>query len=127
MSQEQRKHTRVTPADGAPLKMHINGEGFIDILPVVDISMGGIGVMAKHRFHNNDINSTVNVSVRLPKPFSSSVHANAILRHVRGQHFGIEFRSMSEQDKRTLKRYISERLGESSVVAKMKFMVGLAS
>lgn len=69
------------------------GPSFLEVLPVEDISIGGVGVRVPHGFRLGDFDQTVQLIIALPgqRPFK----ADAVIRHQRGSKdhskFGVEF------------------------------------
>lgn len=109
-----RKYVRVEPEEGKPIRVDVNGNGFIDVFNATDISQNGIGVSVPHKFENCRTDSEVSLLVSLPAPVSGSVRVNGIIRHVDSSQFGIMFIDLTDEDKEKIRAYVHSRLSLKS-------------
>ncbi len=105
-----RKYVRVEPEDGNPVRVDINGNGFIDVFNATDISQNGIGVSVPHKFANCRTDGEVSLLVSLPEPVTNSLRVNGVIRHVDSQQFGIMFTDLSMDDREKIREYVHSRL-----------------
>ncbi len=111
---EQRKAPRARPLDAEPVRIDIMGDGFLEVLVARDISVGGVGVFVRHDFQGCDIDSEVELIVKLgaERPFK----ARGVIRHgVRqgAKHFfGVEFVELGEQHRELVQGYVERCLKE---------------
>ena len=86
---ELRRHPRVIPEKGHPVLVDISGDGFIDILPALDISLGGIGIQVPHNFDGCNTETLVDCLVTLPRPVNYTIRAQGKIIHIRQNLFGL--------------------------------------
>jgi hypothetical protein len=105
---ELRKDPRARPLDEAPVRIDIMGEGFLEVLVARDIGVGGVGVFVPHDFHGCDIDSEVDLIVKVggARPFKT----RGAIRH-RGSrgtsHFyGVEFVGLSPEQREIIGKYV---------------------
>lgn len=126
----RRKFTRVAPAREAPVRVDINGEGFIEVTNAVDISEGGIRISVRHRFAGCDVDLPASVIVYLPTPINKHFRAMGRIKHVLGDSFGVQFTSLSAADRALIQRYVALRsnvpLPAEGMFAYFKSLFGLA-
>ncbi len=105
----RRKFVRVAPERQAPVRVHINGEGFIEVTNAVDVSEGGIRISVKHRFAGCHVDLPASIIVYLPAPINKHFSARGHIKHVLGDSFGVEFASLNSTDRAMLRRYVDLR------------------
>lgn len=86
------------------------GSGFLEAFAAKDISVGGVGLFVPHGFEGYDIESQLEIVIKLPhaKPFLTK----GLLRHKSGNKhrvFGISFVELSPVAMRALDEYIATR------------------
>ena len=121
---ENRKNIRVLPDKNQPIRIDINGDNFVDIFYVKNISMGGIGIEVPHRFKECSIDQDVSLIVKLPKPINKHISFSSSIIHINNQVFGISFKNLTKQDKTLLKDYISSQLNNASLFTRFAFKLG---
>lgn len=109
-SKNVRRHIRVKPESGQPITVDINGQNFVDVLPVRDISEGGLSIDVPHGFEGCHINEPVDLVVNLPSPVVSSFSATGKIKHVSAHSFGVVFLAMNPQHVKTTRRYVRHRV-----------------
>ncbi|TCS33744.1 PilZ domain-containing protein [Paucimonas lemoignei] len=105
----RRQFARVAPERQQPVRVHINGDGFIEVTNAVDISEGGIRISVKHRFAGCHVDLPASLIVHLPAPISRHFSVRGRIRHVLGDSFGVEFISLNPSDRALVRHYV-ERL-----------------
>ncbi|MFH1076988.1 MAG: PilZ domain-containing protein, partial [Pseudomonadota bacterium] len=85
------------------------GENFLETLQAKDIGEGGIGIIAPNQFKGCSIDKIVSVTVSLPTPVKKSFMADARIRHISGNSFGITFMGLSLNALNLLQRYVSSK------------------
>ena len=115
-----RKYVRVEPEEGNPIRVDINGDGFIDVFNATDISQNGIGVQVPHKFADCKTQSEVSLIISLPPPTSHNIRVNGVIRHVDSQQFGIMFTDITLDDQEKIREYVHFRL-RPTAPAKAKF------
>lgn len=125
--QGNRRYIRVQPEEGRPIKVDINGEGFIDILEARDISVGGMGIIVPHMFEGCRIDRVVSLIVTLPDQGGRGCHfqVDGIIRHVADDTFGIQFLGLEAADKKEIKRYVASRLKDEPWHTRLKQRLGI--
>ncbi len=103
----RRQHTRVEPTPRAPVRADINGEGFIEVLNVVDISEGGIRINVPHHFNGCHIEKPVTFIITLPAPISTHFKAEGHIKHVLNDSFGVNFINLNKKSRTLIRRYIA--------------------
>lgn len=114
--QNPRNNTRVQPAKGEPVAIHVLGRDSLDILSARDISQTGIGVFVPHRFEGCDIESEVELVVKLPG--QRTFLARGLVKHqnekaAASPFFGVQFTDVSAEGRKRLQTYIAKRLVDS--------------
>lgn len=109
-----RIHRRVKPHSAQPIEIQVLGNGFIEVLKARDISVGGIGVYVPHGFAGCDINSELQILVKIPgtKPFLTQARVRNLGKNSDSAFFGVEFVNLSDWGKERVERYVSQRLAE---------------
>jgi hypothetical protein len=110
----QREHPRVRPAPGQSIEVHIMGNGFLEVLPARDISIGGVAVFVSHDFSGCDINDPVDVIVKLgqERPFTTRGVIRHLSLHANDHFFGVKFINLSADNLERIRRYVERRLAE---------------
>ncbi|KAB7619702.1 PilZ domain-containing protein [Alkalilimnicola sp. S0819] len=107
--QQRRRHLRVRPLPDEPVWVDVNGEDFVDVLPAVDISEGGVGVRVPHRFEGCGIDAEVALIISLPGATKRSITTHGRIRHVSQAAFGIVFAPLKPADRRAIRDYVHRR------------------
>lgn len=108
VSANRRQFIRVAPDRQAPVRVHINGDGFIDVTNAIDISEGGIRISIKHRFAGCHVDLPASFIIHLPAPISTHFSARGHIKHVLGDSFGVEFVALSPASRTLIQRYIRQ-------------------
>lgn len=119
----KRRYIRIVPE--FPVKVDINGDDFIDIVTVKDISMGGVGINVKHMFDGCAIHNSVNLIVTLGEFKTFKTYAK--VKHVNGNFFGVEFENIDKKSRKLLKKFIFEELRKVSTITAGLFLLGVIS
>lgn len=127
----RREFMRVVPDRHAPVRVHINGDGFIEVTNAVDISEGGIRISVKHRFAGCHVDLPASIIIYLPAPVARHFSARGRIRHVLGDSFGVQFIGMSPADRALVRNYIDRLAGKAApaggLFAPLRKLLGLAS
>ncbi len=102
----RRQFERVNPDRQAPVRVHINGEGFIEVTNAVDISEGGIRISVKHRFAGCHVDLPASIIIYLPAPIGRHFSARGYIKHVLGDSFGVQFAGLNSTDRSLVRRYV---------------------
>ncbi|RJG02855.1 PilZ domain-containing protein [Noviherbaspirillum sedimenti] len=102
----RREFIRVIPDRLAPVRVDINGEGFIEVTNAVDISEGGIRISVRHRFTGCHVDLPAAVIIYLPPPIARHFSARGRIRHVLGDSFGVQFISLNPIDRALVRDYV---------------------
>lgn len=124
-SLESRRYIRIKPLANHPVRVDINGENFIEILHVVDISEAGIGICVPYGFEGCRINEDVSFVLELPLQRHAILHVSGKITHVSGHHFGVSFVCISEEARRAIRQYIAGYLREKSLLDWIKYKLGM--
>ncbi len=116
----RRETERVIPEPGAPVRVHINGEDFIEVIDAIDISEGGIRISVRHRFAGCHVDQPASVIVHLPAPISRHFSTHGRIRHVLGDSFGIQFAGLSPADLALLRQYVRLRSNAAAPTRDMR-------
>lgn len=112
--ENRREYERVIPERDAPVRVNINGDGFIEVTNAVDISEGGIRIVVKHRFAGCSVDQPAHFIVHLPKPVNKHFSFNGRIKHVLDDSYGVQFGALNERDRALVRHYIDARLNRSS-------------
>lgn len=108
----RRQFVRVLPAPNAPVRVHINGEDFIEVTNAVDISEGGIRILVGHRFVGCHTDLPAAFIVHLPAPINKHISIKGRIKHVLGDSYGLQFAGLSDASRALIRRYVQQRLGQ---------------
>jgi c-di-GMP-binding flagellar brake protein YcgR len=111
---ENRVFPRVAPDPGHPIEVQIMGDGFLEVVRARDISVGGISVVVPHQFAGCDLDTQVEVVVKLRGGKAFSVSGK--IRHARDNIFGIMFVKLAERDREKIMAYVAARQKEGGTV-----------
>lgn len=106
----RREFVRVAPAPGAPIRVDINGEDFIEVLRAQDLGEGGIRIRVPHQFKGCHIDSRVSVVISLPAPVACTLRLDGRIRHAVADTFGVHFLEVDPPSRAALRRYVAARL-----------------
>lgn len=110
----RRQFTRVLPEPNVPVRVHINGDDFIEVTNAVDISEGGIRILVGHRFIGCHTDLPAAFIVHLPAPINKHISVKGRIKHVLGDSYGLQFAGLSEANRLLIRRYVQQRLGLSA-------------
>jgi c-di-GMP-binding flagellar brake protein YcgR len=112
-----RIHRRVKPHPAQPIEIQVLGNGFIEVLKARDISVGGIGIYVPHGFAGCDIDSELQIVVKLhgAKPFMTQARVRNLAKSGDSAFFGVEFTQLSRADHERIERYVAQRYDEGGV------------
>lgn len=113
-SSDLREFERVIPARDAPVRVDINGDGFIEVANAVDVSEGGIRIIVKHRFAGCAVDRPAQLVVHLPQPVNKHFSVNGRIKHVLDDSYGVQFCGLSDANRALVRRYISARSNRPS-------------
>lgn len=116
----KRKFIRIVPQESVTID--INGDDFIDIVVVKDISMGGVGINVRHMFDGCAIHNSVKLIVSLP---NDTFQTYAKIKYVNGNFFGVEFENLCKKSKKVLRNFIFQELKRFSPISAYLFKVGI--
>ena len=111
MQQERRQNVRVRPAPDYDIVIEFE-EGLVTVqLAVVDVAVGGIGVLVDELFSGLSVGGEIRMRVRLPdrNPFETV----AVLRHTTGHvggRCGFHFRYLQTEQQTAWGKAVSELL-----------------
>lgn len=114
---ERRKHLRVRPTPDHEVGVEVVMESGVAKAAVVDVSMGGFGLLVTPALRALKIGETVILRVLLPR--TSLIEVQAIVRHVTKLEQGIagvEFVALSDEATSKLRRYVSELFERGAAV-----------
>ncbi|VUD68855.1 Flagellar brake protein YcgR [Thalassocella blandensis] len=124
---ERRRYLRVIPDRNEALSVDINGSNFIDILRVLDISEGGVGVRVPHGFSGCDLNQPISFVLTLPKDKPLYLQGYGRIQHISGDRFGIAFEKLPEKVSLQIRDYVSSHVKEESLIMWIKYKMGLVA
>jgi len=113
-NKSKRRHVRVQAEPGRPVTVDINGQDFVDVLQVHDISEGGLSVNVPHGFQGCSLDQPVDLVVNLPDPVISSFTATGKIKHISQKNFGVVFLAVNQQDIKATRRYVNHRVRHRS-------------
>jgi CheY-like chemotaxis protein len=104
-----RAQRRVQLTSKSPVRMDIMGDGFVEIVQVIDLGPSGAKIYAPHQFVGCDINSEIQVIITFPgkQPFQ----VKGKIKHFTGEDkktFGVEFINLSGADKKQIEAFINK-------------------
>lgn len=110
----RREFERVTPDPHAPVRVHINGDDFIEVTNALDISEGGIRIKVGHRFAGCHVDLPASFIIHLPAPINQHVSVKGRIKHVLNDSFGLQFAALNQTGRELIRRYIHLRAGKSA-------------
>jgi c-di-GMP-binding flagellar brake protein YcgR len=119
----RRRFLRVKAEPGLPIRVDINGDGFIDVVQAKDISEGGMRIKVSHRFSGCHIDDEVSFIIHLPPPFNRNISLEGRIRHVHDDSFGVLFSNLTDRSRALLRRYIAHRVRSSSVWQYLQYVL----
>ena len=109
--QERRKNVRVRPSPDYDIKVEFE-EGLVKVrLSIIDLAVGGVGVMVDDLFASSPAGTPLHLTVTLPE--FETFATNATLRHSTGQaggRSGFHFAELTPEQQRAWSRAVSELL-----------------
>ena len=109
--QERRKNVRVRPAPDYDIKIEYE-EGLVKVrLAIIDLAVGGIGVLVDELFSDIAPGTPLRLSVDLPD--YETFETDATLRHSTGRaggRCGFHFSTLSHEQQKAWSRAVSELL-----------------
>ncbi len=121
----KRRFFRIRPDVDAPVKVDINGDGFIEIVKAIDISEGGIRISVPHRFAGCHVDQPVSFIISLPQPLNQHITLEGRIKHVRNDSFGVRFTHVDDRARATLRSYIGHWLKRRSFWDYFRYTLGL--
>ena len=108
---ERRRDVRVRPAADYEVKVELEVRGLPTSLQVVDISLGGIGILVSHLLGELAVGDELKLkmSVNGGEPFA----VEAVIRHTGPPGFGVcgaQFRDLSDAARTAIRRCVSDLL-----------------
>ncbi len=122
---DKREYFRVSPERGAPVRVDINGNGFIEVVKAVDISEGGIRIVVPHRFEGCQTGLPVSLIVCLPNPINKQISVKGKIKHVINDSFGVQFIDLDDKSRAEVRRYIGMEIKNRSLWDYMRYTVGV--
>jgi hypothetical protein len=121
---DRRNHIRVIPDRSESVSVDINGVNFIEILKVVDISEGGVGVKVSHGFVGCNLNQPIAFVLTIPHPKRILVRGSGHIKHISGDRFGIAFNTLPDNVAEQIRNYIALHIREESLLMWAKYKMG---
>lgn len=112
------------PEPEHPVKVSLIGANFMDEFKVVDISRGGVGILAPHAFEGCNLNEQVDLALSLPFPKRTLLKARGEIVHHHGLRFGIAFSDLPQKSKQLIQSYIAKRILKEPVGRRIAFYLG---
>ena len=108
---ERRRGTRVVPPPGRPVELQIEGQDFLDIPEVRDISDNGLAISVPHRFNGHK--PTQEVDLLLTLHGQGTLRARGAIRHAAYSRsdtatFGVELVDIKPEDRDKIRAYLAE-------------------
>jgi len=121
----RRKYYRLTPEPWAPIRVDINGEGFIEVVKAVDIGEGGIRVTIPHRFQGCHVDEPVSLIICLPDPVNKHFSVQGKIKHVANDSFGVRFLDLDDKARAQIRRYIGMGVRSRSIWDYIRYLLGM--
>lgn len=121
----RRKFIRVIPERHAPVRVDINGDGYIEVIHAADISENGIRINVCHRFGGCDMDQPASFVIFLPAPINKFFCVEGRIRHVRNDSFGVCFTNLNGKSRALLRQYIGLWLKKRSLWDYLRYVIGL--
>lgn len=113
---ERRQNVRVRPAPGVPITVLATLQGERQPLQVLDVSVGGIGLLRGTALAEVKVGEELKLELSLGKaPFEISVS----VRHCgpfEHSACGVQFLEMSEENTTAIRRYVADMLERGMIV-----------
>ncbi len=105
---ERRIHTRVLPMATRPVELQIIGNGFLEVVQIEDISIGGVAIQVPHSFVGCNIKDELDLLLTLPN--NPTFKARGVVRHrankAEGTLFGVQFTVLNEKGREKIEKYV---------------------
>jgi len=121
----RRQYFRVTPEPGAPVRVDINGDGFIEVIKAVDISEGGIRITVPHRFEGCHVDQPVSLIITLPQPVNKQFCLEGKIKHVRNDSFGVLFTKLDDKSLAFIRSYVGQWYKKRTVWETLQDLLGI--
>lgn len=109
--QERRKNVRVRPSSDYDIKIEYE-EGLVKVrLSIIDLAVGGVGVLVDELFSNTPPGTPLRLTVTLPA--FDTFETDAVLRHSSGRaggRSGFHFSVLTPEQQKAWSRAVSELL-----------------
>jgi c-di-GMP-binding flagellar brake protein YcgR len=125
VAENQRQYMRVSPPPGAPIRVDINGNGFIEVIKAMDISEGGIRIIVPHRFEGCHTEEPVSLIICLPHPINKQFRVKGKIKHATQDSFGVHFIDLNDKSRAEIRRYISMEIKNHSFWDYMLYSLGM--
>lgn len=119
---EKRRTIRVTPEPDHPVHIDLIGNDFIKVTIAENVSKEGVGICVPHGFRGYNLDTLVDILVKLPGPIDYSFSTTVKITHLQGNNFGAQFESMEKEDRKNLHAYIEKQLKKMDGDALLKMI-----
>jgi c-di-GMP-binding flagellar brake protein YcgR len=110
---DRRRHVRVRLASDYDVSMEICEGAISTRVQVVDLSLGGVGILIEPPVDRYELGTTFEILVKTPE--ADPVRVSATVRHRARGVCGAEFGQLSEPALAALRRAVAELLGRGNV------------
>ena len=121
----RRKYYRLIPESWAPIRVDINGNGFIEVVKAVDIGEGGIRITIPHRFEGCHVDEPVSLIICLPEPVNKHFSVKGKIKHVRNDSFGVRFLDLDDKSRDQIRRYLAAEIRSRSMWDYVRYLLGM--
>ncbi len=110
MIMERRKSKRVMPEPHNPVEVQVMGNGFLEGVNAVNISVSGVGIYLQHGLDEVYVGSKVEIILSLPN--CRPVFLRGRIRHLKGyddpRYIGLEFTRLPPNVETLLELYVNK-------------------
>ncbi|MEN9580295.1 MAG: hypothetical protein RJA70_3304 [Pseudomonadota bacterium] len=107
--QERRKAERVATDPRHPVEVQVMGNGFLEVVNAVNISILGVGIFLNHGLDDTHLGKHVEIVLTLPG--CKAMFLRGLVRYLDGyedkRYLGLEFSRLPPAAEAQLQRYIS--------------------
>ena len=85
---------------------------FLDVLPCIDVSVGGVAIKVAHGFTGCRIDDLVTLLITLPgkRPFTTRAWVRHVADMIDFSVFGVEFHELERRHARLISAYVDEMM-----------------
>ena len=110
MAVERRRFVRARPTSDFDLRVEVSHDGITYVLQVVDVGVGGIGLLLEHPIDKRSVGEELPLTLTLPSELRFTATGRVQHRSEPTQVCGVELTSLDQGQSGALSRYVGDLL-----------------